>query len=480
MANSDVIWVKLGQPYLFTKAQYEYCKSRGAPIAVVYYDTKTSSASKSLYDAVFGSKTETQALYKRLTQEKKYQKGYCCLFVLDRAGRIDGGDPDLDFFAEEVLRSDCSYGKSYQFPVLAMSFKGVACCAELPAAAGADDLAVAIYDACESGECGLAGFANWAGRADWLDRQPKKPPAETAPDKTGKENLVTGITSVGGPAYWLDVPAKKSYADYDPNYDGSFSGISETMRSDQTCALDLADVATPDTTYVLIGSYDIHNKTQCPLDSQTKFKPYVQPYTDHLVEVWNGDCTKKDGGYSDLFKKGAKYRFFVFYEFSHGYEKAEPDGHHEITIGVSYADIWKTFSAMKPYQRVWGQFDSCYSGSVIVHTGATPQPLAASSAPAGDQHVSDILEYIGAKLQRRATLMQAVTGGQVTAEQASNTYDARMVLWSSTTATTHGWYNPRSNTIYMQGFGRAMAAAWWDKRTYGEIRYGTADDKAPT
>ena len=43
--GSEKAWIKLGQPYLFTEKYYNYCKTRHTPIAVIYYDTKTSTPS---------------------------------------------------------------------------------------------------------------------------------------------------------------------------------------------------------------------------------------------------------------------------------------------------------------------------------------------------------------------------------------------------------------------------------------------------
>lgn len=41
--------IKLGQPYVFAESYYNYCKNHKAPIAVIYYDTKTSARSKEIY-----------------------------------------------------------------------------------------------------------------------------------------------------------------------------------------------------------------------------------------------------------------------------------------------------------------------------------------------------------------------------------------------------------------------------------------------
>ena len=86
--------IRLGQPYLFTKAQYDYCKNRQAPIAVIYYDSITSAESKKLYQSIFGLSGKVKELGQKLSSygqdpaSDSYKGGYCCLFVLDRCGRI--------------------------------------------------------------------------------------------------------------------------------------------------------------------------------------------------------------------------------------------------------------------------------------------------------------------------------------------------------------------------------------------------------
>lgn len=60
----------LGKPYLFTKEYYDDCIDRGAPVAVIYYDTKTSAASKKLYSSVLGSKDGVKALERKMSSYK--------------------------------------------------------------------------------------------------------------------------------------------------------------------------------------------------------------------------------------------------------------------------------------------------------------------------------------------------------------------------------------------------------------------------
>lgn len=257
--GGEKAWIKLGQPYLFTEKYYNYCKTRHAPIAVVYYDTKTSTPSKELYQAAFGSKESVKALFRRLSSYKiqsptadKFKGGYCCLMVLDRCGNISGRDADASFFSSEFPEA-----KGVPFAALAVYYDGKKYCHQLPAAAGADALADAIYGKCESGAGGVGKFSAWPGRQAWIDRQPKKPDQETAPEKSGKDGLDKSVLSIGVPPYWEDPTEKKTYDKWDPGYTGEFGGVPKIgSRPEVTWMLNLADVSTPETTYYLIGSYD--------------------------------------------------------------------------------------------------------------------------------------------------------------------------------------------------------------------------------
>lgn len=136
--------------------------------------------------------------------------------VYDRCGNIQSPDST----ATGLLKSG-----SFRFPVLALSYNGKTYCHTLPDAASADELAEAIYGKCESGDGGIGKFSAWSGRAEWLEHQLRKPDSETKPNKTGKDKLKTDITQIDFPAYWEDPPAKKTYANYDSDYNGSFAGI---------------------------------------------------------------------------------------------------------------------------------------------------------------------------------------------------------------------------------------------------------------
>lgn len=312
--DNEKAQIILGKPYLFTEAHYNYCIRREAPVAVIYYDTKTSAASKKLYSSVLSSKDGVKALERKMSSYKiqnpdqdKYKGGYCCFMVYDRCGNIQGPDPT----ATGLLKSG-----SFRFPVLALSYNGKTYCHTLPDAASADELAEAIYGKCESGEGGIGKFSAWSGRAEWLEHQLRKPDSEIKPDKAGSGNLDTSITSIDLPAYWEDPPAKKTYANYDSGYNGGFAGIPKiSARPDVTWVLNLADVSTPETTYLLVGSYDMNYPDNCPWSISLVFPKYTTN-CDQYKLLKNGECL--NGGFTNAFKTGLKYRFFIFFEFSHG------------------------------------------------------------------------------------------------------------------------------------------------------------------
>ena len=131
--------------------------------------------------------------------------------------------------------------------------------------------------------------------------------------------------------------------------------------------LNLADVSTPETTYYLIGSYDFKNADHCVWHADSLLTNYVN--SDNKVWTKNSECY--NGKFKELYEKGKKYRFFIFYEMSHG-------GHQSVTIctGFSYAYVWEHFTSLATTQRVWGIFDSCHSGSMIVKSGVTPHSAA--------------------------------------------------------------------------------------------------------
>lgn len=151
--------VTLGQPYIFTRECYEYCQARQAPIAVIYYDTKTSAQSKELYSTAFSSAENVEAFRDKL-------RDYCCVLVLDRRGMISDPDGDQQFFKDEILKQS-----SLPFAILAVCYGGKSRCHQLPAVASVSQLAGAIREKCENGEGEVGQFSKWPGRDWWIRHQ---------------------------------------------------------------------------------------------------------------------------------------------------------------------------------------------------------------------------------------------------------------------------------------------------------------------
>lgn len=414
-----------------------------------------------------------KVLYRRLSSYKiqsptadKFKGGYCCLMVLDRCGNISGRDADASFFSSEFPEA-----KGVPFAALAVYYDGKKYCHQLPAAADADALADAIYGKCESGAGGVGKFSAWPGRQAWIDRQPKKPDQETAPEKSGKDGLDKSVLSIGVPPYWEDPTEKKTYDKWDPGYTGEFEGVPKIgSRPEVTWMLNLADVSTPETTYYLIGSYDLKNSNNCVWQADGILTDYVN--SDNKVWTKNAECY--NGKFKELYEKGKKYRFFVFYEMSHG-------GTRSISIcaGFTYDDIWNHFRGLGTTQRVWGTFDSCHSESMIIHNGVTPRGDRPQLAAAGDQEENvpeGIFDYLDRKFSRRTALLRSMSNGK-TAQAATNP-SPRLTLWSSTGAGSYGWYYPGSSTNLTSGMKTAFSETYFtgDGRKYPvrQIRYGWA------
>lgn len=157
--------------------------------------------------------------------------------------------------------------------------------------------------------------------------------------------------------------------------------------------------------------------------------------------------------------------------------------------------MWNSFKALSPTQRVWGMFDSCHSGSMIKHKDITPHPEGSqlrAGARGEDESVEQdepvsIIPYLEQKFERRAALMQAVTGGQVTAAAAAAAYNPRMVLWSSTGSNSYGWYAPGMTTDFMTALRATFASSkYWTSDAsgktylYDRARYGWAGARDDT
>ena len=190
----------------------------------------------------------------------------------------------------------------------------------------------------------------------------------------------------------------------------------------------------------------MNHSNNAPWSADNVLTNYVN--SDNKVQTKNREC--HNGKYKELYERGQMYRFFVFYEFSHG-------GHKSITIckDLDYDYIWKHFRSINTTQRVWGIFDSCHAGSMIKHDDVTPHDNSGQeSAPEG------ILSFLDKKFTRRAALLQTIANNQESSTVIND--NPRLTLWASTGSSSYGWYFPGSSTSFVEGMAEAFSDTYWD------------------
>ena len=196
----------------------------------------------------------------------------------------------------------------------------------------------------------------------------------------------------------------------------------------------------------------------CPWHADSLLTNYVN--SDNKVWTKNTECY--NGKFKELYEKGTKYRFFVFYEMSHGNTQRI-----SICTDFNYKNIWDHFTGLATTQRVWGVFDSCHSGSMIVKSGVTPHSAATQFAAAKSENRTNqkeqpegIFGYLDRKFSRRKALLSTVANRQTTLATTNN--NPRLTLWSSTGTSSYGWYSPGSSTNLTKGIAKAFNATYWD------------------
>lgn len=498
--SNEKAYITLGKPYAFTKKQYEYCKIRNAPIAIIYYDTKTSIISKELYSYIFKIKDNIKKLQQKLSSYKildinsdKFKGGYCCLFVLDRCGQIQTENEDQNYFINEILKKSDANLNNQPFITLILSYNEKISCHQFPISTTIEDFSNNLYEKCESEKNDVPKFSSWSNRQTWLDHQLKIPELEIKPAKTGKDNLNTNFGTWDFPPYYHDITAKKTYEDYDNDYSGEFKNIEHgNHRPNVSYLLNLADISTPETTYYLQGAYDDNGvKHYSPVKQADEvLRPIIEKNCDNIVSLWDYDC--RDGKFTKAFQDGKKYRFFIFHEQSHG-----NNGYITIDSGFTNNTAWNVFKDMRSYQRVWGLFDSCHDGSMIAHPGIqhksfsfanhiNDKQLTLSSINKNINNDPGILNYIINKLNRRAELFNYFTKNnknnknnilfKSTVPQPTAAIDVRMILQSATGPNSYSWYNPTSSTFFLKAINSALNTNYWniDNKNYIYVstRYG--------
>lgn len=124
--------------------------------------------------------------------------------------------------------------------------------------------------------------------------------------------------------------------------------------------MDFGLVATPGTTYLLMCTYDKDYSID-PVQIKTELFPIFKEFSDHAF--FYDRCNSSNKHFVSGLSEGIKYRYLIFFEFSHGQIQ-----YISIDGGVSHATLWSTLKPAKG--RIFGMFDSCESGSMIVKSSS--------------------------------------------------------------------------------------------------------------
>lgn len=272
--------------YFYTEELFKWCidpstqdrskfAGRECPCVVIYGDFTTSAKTKAFLHGIL----ENENLYKWM---KENFRAY--MFVLDRGGKISNSEAgsDVQYFRR--------YAGGYEKEFVSVNFYYAGKSNSVAFTGSLEEFEALLLE--YSSKTGFGNF-NAEGYESVLD----EPDPETIPS--------TG----------LDANSFKTYhGNSFPEWYSSGMKTPTAWNLDST-PFDFDNVSTPDTTYVLVGGYDERNPNDYPKACRDMLG-YFSPYSDHVFETWNTEC--KGGRYKSLFKNGTKYRFFIFYEFSHG------------------------------------------------------------------------------------------------------------------------------------------------------------------
>lgn len=400
--------LKLGRTlYWFTEDLYQWCMDPSkhdperfpnpsqCPFIVFYGDFLTSKKTKLFLQRIL----ENPDFLVWIKQTLK-----CFLFLVDRNGCISTSDcsPDVDFFRRvhqekngiaDFVVIDFFYGSNFWSSTFSPGTL--------------NDLKTIISEGME--KCNFQSFD-----AEPYEYQLDVLEPETIP--TGEINSNQLKLLCGSLPWWFDGTNVKR----------------GTVRKLSLDKFNFQVLSTPETTYLLVGAYDENNKSSFPIAIKTETAPMWKPYADTFEEIYNTDCT--NGRFTTLFEKAPKYRHFICFEFSHGLPK-------QISIDnqLTYSKIWSVLRSCKG--KVFMMFDSCDSGSMFQAKNLDNNTADSSTQP----EESNIGTYLIQKFQRRSQLMKSLFGA------STEDIDPQIICWSSTTASTYGWYNPRSDTIWAKG-----------------------------
>lgn len=391
--------------YAFSEQLYAWCTNpsqhdtkrfpspQTCPLIIIFVDFKTSLASRVFLTTIL----EDKSFQKWLSENMK-----CYIFLLDRNGHItQHADANLNFFRSLDFFNDV---ENREFVHLSFIYNGNF------------NQTSFIPGSVSSFQSLLVEYSNLT-KFDEFDVEQYASVLSDPDPETIPTNGIDGsvIKSFHG-----------SYPDWFSN--GGIAASKEWSIASTPMDFDL--VLTPETTYVIAGCFDQDNPNNGPHAAVDGFIECVEKFSDHVVKLYDKDCYSK---YKTEFLKGKKFRYFIFYEFSHGNVK-------RISIGIDYSEIWDMFSSMTSHQRVYGIFDSCHSGSML--------QTASDPSKSNTDIDTDILSYLEYKFERRDQLLVALFGSA----EPARTVKPKMILQSPTSAENYSYYFPGNNSCFMEPY----------------------------
>ena len=408
-----------GKFYFFTEQLYSWCTNPEnqdiskfpnpveCPLVIVYGDFKTSLRSRQFLKNIL----EDSSYYRWAKENLK-----CFMFLLDRDGMIDKSSysSDLRFFKTLQPEGSCK-----DFIVVQFIYKTRSITKTFLGKTWSS-----FRDMLLEG-CDQAGFSSF--------------------DPTQYENALDEVDPEEVPMTGLDQNSIENYSKSLPWwYSGGKLAVGAPWTLASSKPFDYIDISTPETTYILFGAYDERNPNSYPTKIHTALAPEFKKYcnAENFYETYNSECY--NGKFMELFAVGCKYRFFQFFEFSHG-------ANDLISIDKDHSTIKKRmYDAMRTggQNKVFGQFDSCDSGSMI-------DKFAASSSVSTIFSTSNpgiaIGDYLAKKFDRRAHLLKSLFGID------ASTVTPKWIFWASTERGHYGWYHPTESTLYQEGENQALA-----------------------
>lgn len=161
--------------------------------------------------------------------------------------------------------------------------------------------------------------------------------------------------------------------------------------------LDFRYIASKEKTYAFVCSFDQRYGGDGSWGCKFLTDIFEQ-YAD-TVEVIRDEDTY-DGMFCEKLKKGLQYKKFLFYEFSHG-DTGEITIDHNTEIGdsVTKEEIWNVLKNAR--NVIFGIFESCYSGSMIVKT-AKLMSASSSKNRKEDSLIDFLVKKFNEQKQQRA------------------------------------------------------------------------------